>query len=138
MTLRYLLDTNVVSEPLRPKPARGVLDRLRRHQGELAIAAIVWHELRYGCARLPAGVRRDAIQRYLDDVVAASFPILDYDRIAAEWHALERARLAALGSTPPFADGQIAAIAAARGLTLVTANAADFRAFKGLRVQNWT
>lgn len=137
MTQRYLLDTNVVSEPLRSRPARGVLDRMRRHEGEIAIASIVWHELRYGCARLPAGARRDAIQRYLDDVIAASFPILDYDRIAAEWHAVERVRLAALGLTPPFVDGQIAAIAATRGLTLITANAADFRPFKGLKTQNW-
>ncbi len=137
MTLRYLLDTNVVSEPLRPRPARGVLDRMRRHQGEIAIASVVWHELRFGCARLPTGARRDAVQRYLDDVVAASFPILDYDGVAAEWHAIERVRLAASGSTPPFVSGQIAAIAAARGLTLVTADAADFRAFEGLRVRSW-
>jgi tRNA(fMet)-specific endonuclease VapC len=39
--------------------------------------------------------------------------------------------------TPPFADGQIAAIAAVHGLTLVTANVADFRPFKGLQVRRW-
>lgn len=64
-------------------------------------------------------------------------PILDYDRAAAEWHAKERARLADRGSTPPFADGQIAAIAHANGLILVTFNDADFRQFQGLRVLNW-
>jgi tRNA(fMet)-specific endonuclease VapC len=88
-------------------------------------------------SHFPAGARRTAIERHLDDAVAASFPILDYDRTAAEWHALERARLAASGLTPPFADGQIAAIAGGRGLTLVTTNAADFRPFKELRVQSW-
>jgi predicted nucleic acid-binding protein len=41
---------------------------------------------------------------------------------AAEWHAAERARLAALGKTPPFVDGQITAIAYANSLTLVTLN----------------
>ena len=66
-----------------------------------------------------------------------SFPVLDYDRKAADWHALERARLSAAGKTPPFADGQIAAIAHVNGLTLVTANTNDFRRFKGLRVRSW-
>lgn len=64
-------------------------------------------------------------------------PILDYDRAAAEWHAVERARLAAAGETPPFVDGQIAAIAFAKSLTLVTFNEADFRGFQGIDVTSW-
>jgi len=52
-------------------------------------------------------------------------------------HAAERARLAARGDTPPFADGQIAAIALANDLTLVTFNAADFRRFEDLRIEIW-
>jgi tRNA(fMet)-specific endonuclease VapC len=135
--LKYLLDTNVVSEPLRPVPAPHILRNLRRHEGELAIPSIVWHELRFGCLRLPKSRRRTAIERYLLDVVLASLPILDYDRAAAEWHALERARLAALGKTPPFIDGQIAAIARVNDLTLVTSNRADFGGFKGLRLTAW-
>lgn len=137
MRLKYLLDTNVVSEPLRPDPSPGTIRRLRRHEGEAAIASIVWHELRFGCARLPASERRAAIESYLDDVVMASFPILDYDREAAEWHARERARLVAAGKTPPFIDGQIAAIASVNELVLVTADKRDFVRFKGLRVQSW-
>ena len=78
MNLKYLLDTNVVSEPLRPKPAATILRRLRRHEGETAIASIVWHELQFGCARLPKSHRRTALERYLEEVVLASFPILDY------------------------------------------------------------
>ena len=66
--------------------------------------------------------RRDAIERYLEDVALASFPILDYDRAAAEWHARERVRLETAGKTPPFIDGQIAAIASVHDLVLVTAN----------------
>jgi tRNA(fMet)-specific endonuclease VapC len=104
VSLKYLLDTNVVSEPLRPNPAATVLRRLRRHEGETAIASIVWHELQFGCARLPRSRRRTAIERYLDEVVLASFPILDYGRTAAEWHAGERARLEAAGKRPPFID----------------------------------
>jgi tRNA(fMet)-specific endonuclease VapC len=137
VTLKYLLDTNVVSEPLRPTPAPAVLRQLHRHREEIAICSVVWHELRFGVERLPPSHRRDAIQRYLDEVVLETMPILDYDRAAAEWHAAERARLAARGETPPFVDGQIAAIARARDLTLVTFNQADFRRFQGLRVMRW-
>ena len=137
MSLKYLLDTNIVSEPLRPKPHHGVTRKLARHEDEIAIPSVVWHELRYGAKRLPASRRREAIVQYLDEVVLATMPILDYDRAAAEWHARERARLAARGATPPFADGQIAAIAAANDLTLVTFNAVDFRPFQGLRVVSW-
>lgn len=111
---------------------------LRDHEGEMAIPALVWHELRFGCARLARSRRRAAIERYLEDVVSASFPVLEYDWRAADWHALERARLVAAGRTPPFVDGQIAAIARINDLILVTSNASDFRQFKGLRVRCWT
>ena len=137
MSVKFLLDTNVVSEPLRPVPAPAIMRRLRRHEGETAIASIVWHELQFGCGRLPKSRRRTAIERYLEEVVLASFPILDYGVAAAEWHAGARARLEAAGKTPPFIDGQIAAIASVNDLVLVTANKADFRGFKGLRVQSW-
>lgn len=137
MRPKYLLDTKVVSEPLRPEPAPTVLRRLRRHEGETAIASIVWHELLFGCERLPRSRRREAIERYLNEVVSASIPILFYDRAAAKWHARERARLVASGQTPPFVDGQIAAIAQVNDLILITANKSDFRRFKGLRVQSW-
>ena len=136
--MQYLLDTNVVSEPLRPKPSVNIMRRLHEHDGEIAIPALVWHELRFGCARLPKSRRRDAIERYIEDVVRTSFPVIDYDQEAADWHALERARLGADGRTPPFVDGQIAAIAHVNGLTLVTSNTSDFRAFQGLRVLSWT
>ncbi len=137
MTTRFLLDTNVVSEPLRPQPSPGIMRRIRDHDGQMAIPALVWHELRFGCARLARSRRREAIERYLDEVVAVSLPVLDYDRKAADWHALERARLVAAGRTPPFVDGQIAAIARVNDLILVTSNKADFRDFKGLHVRNW-
>ena len=84
--MRYLLDTNAVSEPLRAKPAPGILRGLRANEGETAIPAPVWHELRFGCARLRPSRRRDAIARYIEDVVLVSFPVLDYDRAAADWH----------------------------------------------------
>ena len=136
--MRYLLDTNVISEPLRPKPSPGVIRRLSEIDDQAAIGAPVWHELRFGCARLPPSRRRERFEHYIDTVVLANFPILEYDREAADWHALERARLSALGRTPPFTDGQIAAIAHVNGLILVTGNGRDFEGFQGLRLEDWS
>ncbi len=138
MSAKYLLDTNIVSEPLRPAPNAKVLARLKRHQDELAIASVVWHELWFGCRRLPASAKRITIERYLNEVVNVSMPILPYDQTAAEWHAAERARLTALGKTPPFADGQIMAIAHANGLILVTLNRSDYAAFVEVKVEDWS
>jgi tRNA(fMet)-specific endonuclease VapC len=98
----------------------------------------VWHELTYGCKRLPRGKRREAIETYLQDVVLASFPVLAYDEDAAHWHGIERARLEGLGRPAPFVDGQIAAIAYVNELTLVTVNVKDFARFKGVHVENWS
>lgn len=112
--------------------------QLQAHDLEIAIPSPVWHELRFGCARLPRSNRRATIERYLEDVVLPNFPIIEYDQQAADWHARERARLAALGRTPPFVDGQIAGISKVQGLTLVTRNVSDFSFFEGLRVHNWT
>ena len=58
MSLKYLLDTNVVSEPLRPVTNQKILDRLQQHQNEIAIASVVWHELLFGCYRLPPSAKR--------------------------------------------------------------------------------
>lgn len=137
VSLRYLLDTSVVSSPIARAPSPEVVKQLEAHGHECAIAAPVWNELTYGCQRLPRGKRRDAIETYLEDVVLASFPVLAYDEAAAHWHGLERARLDALGKPAPFVDGQIAAIARVNELTLVTANVKDFSRFKDLHVVSW-
>jgi len=136
--LRYLLDTNVLAEPLKPKPNSAVMKRLKKHSGKLAIATPVWHELWYGCLRLASGKRKRQLETYLVDVLQASLPILAYTPAAARWHASQRARLASKGRTPAFVDGQIASIAAENNLTLVTHNIADFRLFAELRVTDWT
>lgn len=138
MSLRYLLDTNVVSSPISRSPSVAVLRKLEAHGHECAIAAPVWNELTYGCERLPRGKRRDAVGTYLRDVVLASFPVLPYDEAAAYWHGQERARLEGLGKPAPYVDGQIAAIARVNELTLVTANLRDFSRFKGIAVEDWT
>ena len=135
--IQFLLDTNVISEPLRPDPHPAVIERLRLYQDALAISAITWHELWFGCQQLPASARRTAIERYLLEVIAPSMPILSYDEGAAEWHAHECARLAALGKPPPFADGQIAATAWRYDLALVTFNKSDYQGFEAIRLDDW-
>ena len=137
MTAQYLLDTNVISEPLRPAPHAKILQRLQKHQEQLATASIVWHELLFGCYRLPASAKRTAIENYLFQVIAPSVAILPYDESAAEWHAAERARLAQAGKTPSFADGQIAAIARTNELILVTLNLSDYADFRDLEIEDW-
>jgi tRNA(fMet)-specific endonuclease VapC len=136
VTLTYLLDTNVMSA-MTLQPDRRLRAKFQQYQARIGIASVVWHELWFGIERLPLSRRRTAIERYLAGIVADEIPILDYTQLAAEWHARERARLAARGQTPPFIDGQIAAIAAVNDLTLVTFNLADFRRFEGLRVVDW-
>lgn len=137
MTQSYLLDTNIVSEPLRPRPNKRVIDSLKKHQHEIAIASIVWHELLTGCERLPKSVRRSALESYLFEVISPTIPILPYDHEAAAWHAVERARLMGEGKTPPFADGQIAAVAATNSMILVTFNLNDYKCFNHLTIEDW-
>lgn len=135
--MRYLLDTNVISEPLRPQPNAAVLARLQQHQASITIASVVWHELLFGCSRLQPSARRTNIERYLYHIIGTTVPILPYDEQAAAWHANERARLTRIGHTPPFADGQIAAIAQTNHLVLVTFNTSDYADFSGLALEDW-
>lgn len=133
--LRYLLDTNVLSEAMRPIPDAAVLRRLTDADDTVATAAPAWHELRFGRDRLPPGRRRRAIDemlRLLEDALV----VLPYDKSAASWHARERARRVKRGRPPSFVDGQIAAIAAVNDLTLVTRNLRDFAAF-GVSMESW-
>jgi tRNA(fMet)-specific endonuclease VapC len=83
------------------------------------------------------GRRRVALQAYLDEVVRPTLPVLPCDEAAAAWHARERARIEALGRPAPFVDGQIAAIAHANQLVLVTLNTEDFAGFRGIALENW-
>lgn len=133
----YLLDTNILAEPVRPAPDTQVMDHITRHSRELATSTINWHEMLFGLRRMPASRRRDSLQRYLFQTLQATLPILAYDEPAAHWHAEERARLSSIGKPPSFADAQIAAIAATQNLILVTRNIRDFEHFQGLEIENW-
>lgn len=134
---RFLVDTNTISEPTRKKPNIAVLENLREQEKELAVSTTVLHELLFGCERLPQSRKRQAIERYINEQIVKLIPIFPYDTEAARWHAVERARLSAVGITPSFADGQIAAVAAIHRLTVVTRNTPDFEAFQGVNVVNW-
>lgn len=135
--IKYLLDTNVLSEALKTEPNPSVLARLEKHQNEIATASIVWHELNYGCYRLPVSRKREIIRSFLDKTLGPNLAVIPYDERAADWHARERARLTLEGRTPALADGQIAAIARTNGLILVTRNIIDFELYSGLEAENW-
>jgi tRNA(fMet)-specific endonuclease VapC len=137
LSLSYLLDTNVLSEPAKPRPNPGVEKKLRETAGKVATASLVWHEMWFGCYRLPSSRRRTTLERYLQDMIAPHVPVLSYDDAAAAWHASERARLERDGQAPAFVDGQIAAIARVNALILVTANVRHYERFEGLTVEDW-
>ena len=135
--MRYLLDTNIVSEPLKPAPNHHVLAALEKHEGEIAIDSPVWHELHFGCMRLPNSKKRALIETFLNDVLLKNIPILPYDEKAARWHAEQRAALTAQGMSPAFVDGQIASVAKVNGLILVTRNIKDYERYTGIEFGNW-
>jgi len=130
--IRYLLDTNVVSEPAKKDPYVAVLSRLRERGGQVALPSVAWQELIYGARRMDEGRRRDYLLDYLQEVIRPSMPIVPYDAAAARWHGWARAHLERRGHPTAFADGQIAGIAATEELTLVTRNTADFEHFATL------
>ena len=135
--MKFLLDTNVLSEPLKEQSNRSVMENLQLHSNDIASATLVLHELYFGCYRLPSSQKRKTIEIYIKEVVIETMPILPYCDAAAQWHAKERARLTANGRTPSFIDGQIAAIAYVNNLIVVTRNTADFQSFSDLQVENW-
>jgi len=135
--INYLLDSNILSEPARLRPDEKVLQQLAEHDGDYATAAIVWHELAYGCELLTESKRKKQLQSYLAMLLANGLIILPFDQAAADWYAKERARLQRQGQTCAYADGEIAAIAATQNLILVTRNTQDFENFQNLALQNW-
>lgn len=137
MGLKYLLDTNILSELARPHPNPQVVEKMRIHSGEYGTAVTAWHEMQYGVQRMPASQRRNHYQSYLDTLEQAGLPILPYEKAAGEWLAQERGWLSKQGITTALADGEIAAVAMTNHLILVTRNLADFTHFNDLTLENW-
>jgi predicted nucleic acid-binding protein len=124
-----LLDTNVVSELMRPQPAPAVLNWFAaRDPTALFLSAISEAELRTGVAVLPAGKRRDSLTETIDAMIAEDFAgrILPFDSAAAKAFAVITATRRAAGRPIMEADCQIAAIARSRGVIVATRNVADF------------
>ena len=137
----YLLDTMLISEPRRPRPAAGVMRFL--DQQPLALlytSVIVVGELRRGAVEQRDTLYGARIEKWIDDDVLRTFAgrVLGIDEETAEtWGAL-RGRAARNGVTLPPVDALIAATAIVHGLTVATRNEADFLRC-GVAVRNpWT
>ena len=124
----FLLDTNVISEPKRARPDKGVIDWLGDQLlSDLHISVITVGELRRGIVRLEPGRRRDDLDFWLTDLILRyGERILPVDLDVTErWAALAEANRAA-GRASDMTDELIAATAQAHGLTVVTRNVRHF------------
>ncbi len=123
-----LLDTNVVSEPLKPRPDPAVVQWLNAQAPEdLYLPAIVAAELYYGWSILPGG-RRKRVSGNLVDRVVSQFEgrVVPFDLAAAVEYGRLMATARSAGVGLPIFDGQIAAIARAQGAALATRNVKHF------------
>ena len=125
-----ILDTNVVSEPLKPAPDPAVLAWLDAQTPQtLYMTSITLAELLAGIAALPAGKRHTRLGTALTEKVLPLFEcrVLEFDTPAAHAFAGVQAGASAAGNPISFADGAIAAIAAAHGFAVATRNVRDFK-----------
>jgi predicted nucleic acid-binding protein len=134
-----LLDTNVLSELMRPRPDPGVL-KWFDHQpaASLWISAITRAEIELGIALLPSGKRRQALADAADVMFREDFNgrCLPFDGQAAGHYAVIVAQRTLLGKPITVEDAQIAAIARSNELTLATRNVKDFAGIEDLVIVN--
>lgn len=123
-----ILDTNVVSELMRPEPDARVREWVSgRRSDELATTAITVAEIRHGIERLPEGRRKEALVSAATDLFAAFGGFVQpFDARAAGWFGPVMVRRARLGLPIEGFDAQIAAICRAHGAALATRNVKDF------------
>ncbi len=124
-----IIDTNVVSELMRPTPAAQVQSWAASQSGrDLYTTAITVAEIRYGIERLPAGRRRDELASTAAAIFARfAEKILPFDLLAAEYYGQILTGRERLGMPMDALDAQIAAICRPRQASLATRNVADFR-----------
>lgn len=133
-----LVDTNVVSEPLRPAPDMRVVQWLDAQAADtLFISSVSVAELLVGVARLPQGKRKHALADGLQSLLETLFAgrILPFDQHDAVHHAQRVAHAGRNGHSVSMADAQIAAIASRHGMRVVTRDTAPILAM-GLEVLN--
>ncbi|ADJ29256.1 type II toxin-antitoxin system VapC family toxin [Nitrosococcus watsonii] len=126
-----LVDTNVISEPLRKAPEARVIAWMDAQPLEtLYLSAITIAELRFGVASLPAGKRRDRLYESLERQVLPLFTnrVLSFDLAASRTYAALMAKARAAGLAIGVSDGYIAATATAHGMRVATRDTAPFEA----------
>ena len=136
-----LLDTNVVSEPLKSSGDMNVHAWIDAQIIEtLYLSAISLAELRFGIAVLPDGKRRETLYSSLERRVLPLFAgrILPFDEAASQAYATLRARARAAGQAIAPADGYIAAIAATHGFAVATRDTSPFEAADLPVINPWT
>ena len=133
----YLLDTNVVSELTKDRPAPAIVDFLSA-QDDLWLPAVVVQELELGVQLLPEGRRRDALREWLS-LLLARFDdrIAPIGRREAQWAAVFQARAHRSGGDLELGDALIAGSAAANDMAIVTRNVKDFGALDVKVVNPW-
>lgn len=134
--MKYLLDTNVLSDLFRRSPSPSLLRRLAMTAVEdQATSSITLGELYYGARRLAAGA--ETLVERIDSTLLPNLRVLPFDLQAARHYGELRAALEQAGTPIGDADTRIAAIATAHNLTVVTANTRHFGRVPGLPVENW-
>jgi tRNA(fMet)-specific endonuclease VapC len=128
MKQKYLLDTNILSEILKPKSDSKITDFLEKNDEQISTCSLVIHEIKFGIEILSDSKKKKFLNSFLTSILD-TVPIFDYTVSASLWHAKERARLNKVGKAASFVDGQIASIAAVNELILVTKNSKDFKPF---------
>ena len=130
-----ILDTNIVSEAMKPRPHPEVRTWLDDQVAEtLYLTSVTLAELLFGIGALPTGRRKDALAQTLDGLLELfGDRVLAFDTDAARHYARLAVMARATGKGFPTPDGYIAAIAAAHGFTIATRDASPFQAV-GLKV----
>jgi toxin FitB len=124
-----VLDTNVLSEVLRPVPEQRVLDWLANQtRASLFTTTVTRSEILYGLRLLPAGGRRQSLWNAAEQIFNEDFAgrVLSFDNDAADAYASIAAARRSLGKPISQFDAMIAAVTHSRGATLATRNVKDF------------
>lgn len=134
-----LLDTNVISEAMKPAPDTAVRDWLDEQVAEtLYLSSVTIAELTFGIGALHAGGRRDRLTAALEGVMALfGDRILPFDTEAARRYGDLAVRARAAGRGFPTPDGYVAAIAAAHGFAVASRDAAAFEAAGLVVIDPW-